>query len=198
MPTPGPDAQQLFDENQGLVSWVISKHYPRACYGAEREDYVQMGLTGLWSAAQTYNPEKGKFGTHAYWRIRGAIATGLRSYGHHHTAALRGRWNHPLFGALERPGFRGGAEDIGHRAATTHQATVDVCLERELVPELHRVISTLPEQQRRTMELIASGMTQAAVGVALGLTRGRINQIYLKAKAALSRHSGLAEMMLVL
>lgn len=39
----------------------------------EKEEYLQIGRTGLWEAAKAYNPEKGEFLNYAFTIVRGQI-----------------------------------------------------------------------------------------------------------------------------
>lgn len=46
---------------------------------ASHEDLENVGIVGLLEALDNYDPEKARFITHAYWRIRGALIDYLRS-----------------------------------------------------------------------------------------------------------------------
>lgn len=79
----GKDAvEQLVKANMGLVyerAKIFKRNYPRA---PEEEDLVQEGMTGLMTAVQKYDPERGnKFSTVAYFWIAQAVGRGVNKTG---------------------------------------------------------------------------------------------------------------------
>lgn len=56
------EQNKLFDDNIGLVYYVISKKYPSR---TRDEDFRQIGFMALWRAVLTYNESISKFATYA-------------------------------------------------------------------------------------------------------------------------------------
>jgi len=76
--------QRLVEQHLGLVRAQVAEVIRQTGLPStiEFEDLVGFGTQGLIEAAQRYQPERGaSFATFAYYRIRGAIYDGLRSYG---------------------------------------------------------------------------------------------------------------------
>jgi RNA polymerase sigma factor (sigma-70 family) len=70
------DKEKLIVDNLGLVHFVMRNYVkiPPGLY----EDLYQEGCLGLCKAAETYEPEKGSFSTHAVYCIKGSIYMYLR------------------------------------------------------------------------------------------------------------------------
>jgi RNA polymerase sigma factor FliA len=69
--------QQLMDSCQGMVrtvAWTIHQRLPPH---VELDDLIAYGQLGLAQAAETFRPERGRFATYAFYRVRGAILDGL-------------------------------------------------------------------------------------------------------------------------
>lgn len=166
--------EQLFKENQGLIYKILQKHYPNCLYGAERDDYWQIARQGLWRAAQTYDPGRGKFSTHAFWKIRGAMVCELRHYGYgklstgkYHTAGL-----------IQR-----------------QESSYDPEVVFDIGGALQVALDTLPRQEASVALLRAEGFTQLEIGDKMGLTRQRIQQIEKSAYDKLRRMPELERML---
>lgn len=72
-------AEQRFNDNLELVSRIAHHVVVRLPVGAQMEDFIQVGLIGLWEASKRYNPaEAASFSTFAGIYIRGAILDELR------------------------------------------------------------------------------------------------------------------------
>lgn len=88
--TPTNTAQQLMEDNQGLVrslAWKIQRNLPRH---VELDDLVGFGHVGLAEAARDFDPRRGRaFSTYAYYRIRGAIYDGLAKMSWHSRSHYR-------------------------------------------------------------------------------------------------------------
>ena len=69
------DAMSLFDENQKLVYYTISKYYPA---WTNDEDIVQVGMIALWQACEAFDSGKGALSTFAVKYIRTSIHSYLR------------------------------------------------------------------------------------------------------------------------
>jgi len=74
------NANELFEQYQGYARALAHTLGKRlGSRRVAREDLVQWGMTGLWEAAQRFNPEGSvSFETFAYYRVRGAIFDELR------------------------------------------------------------------------------------------------------------------------
>ena len=78
------EQQRLVEQHLGLVRAQASD-VMRSCglpTSIEFDDLVGFGTRGLIEAAQRFQPDRGAaFATFAYYRVRGAIYDGLRSFG---------------------------------------------------------------------------------------------------------------------
>lgn len=80
-------------KNLAERDWLVEKHKPLVLYLAKRisvsisfrtemNDLIAYGQLGLIEASERFDPTRGnKFGTFAYYRIKGAIYDGLREMG---------------------------------------------------------------------------------------------------------------------
>ncbi|MBI5479208.1 MAG: sigma-70 family RNA polymerase sigma factor [Deltaproteobacteria bacterium] len=78
------EQRRLVEKHLGLVRAQASDIMQSAGLPAsiEFDDLVSFGTKGLIEAAQRFQPERGAaFATFAYYRVRGAIFDGLRSFG---------------------------------------------------------------------------------------------------------------------
>jgi RNA polymerase sigma factor for flagellar operon FliA len=79
IPNRRPDAEKLVGECFHVVTEVARSFRNRLPASVDLDDLVGDGSVGLIEAAQRFNPRKGaSFKTFAKYRIRGAIADGLR------------------------------------------------------------------------------------------------------------------------
>lgn len=69
------EVQSLLEENEGLVWFVLNKHYPQFI---KDDDMYQIGMIALWKAIEAYDFSKSKFSTYAVKCIRNAIGCELR------------------------------------------------------------------------------------------------------------------------
>lgn len=65
------ERDKLILDNQGLIESVI-RLFP--IHKQDRNDARQAGIIGLCEAADSYDPAKGAFSTHAFWKIRTRVA----------------------------------------------------------------------------------------------------------------------------
>jgi len=78
------EQRQLVERHLGLVRSQVSAIMKSTGLppAIEFDDLVSFGTQGLIEAAQRYQPERGHaFSTFAYYRVRGAIFDGLRTFG---------------------------------------------------------------------------------------------------------------------
>lgn len=70
----------LVERNLSLVPWYINK-FVRYKGDLSLEDLEGHGYLGLIEAAKTFRPSRGKFSTHATWRIRQHISRAIKNEG---------------------------------------------------------------------------------------------------------------------
>src|SRR5262245_53911951 len=87
MPQTTPAARSIEDRNAlvvqylPLVGWTINRFAPQAARRADYEDLFSACLPGLITAAERYDPSRGKFTTFAVWWIRQKLTLALASNG---------------------------------------------------------------------------------------------------------------------
>ncbi len=80
-PSTKSDRRQLVEEFLPLVQHVLGRLPLHLPVTLDKEDLFEVGVLGLMSAADTYNPAKGAaFKTYAYLNIRGAILDEIRKH----------------------------------------------------------------------------------------------------------------------
>lgn len=73
---PNKEIEQKIIDNEKLVYFVVSKHFP--AYYTD-EDIIQCGRIGLWRACKNFNNDKSAFSTFATACIHNEIAKELRN-----------------------------------------------------------------------------------------------------------------------
>lgn len=191
-----PDAAALFEKHQHLAKFFLHKFFPSDSCGATYDDRLSMALAGIWRAAQTYDPSVAAFSTWAEMQVRGAISTGMRSYGYHYEPAKRGRWNHLRFTDIKVPD--GDESDFVATLAVDNRQPEDALLEREpreaVVSGVRSALDRLPLRERTVLALRMAGRTLDAIGQLYGVTRERIRQVELRAQAALRADARLVQL----
>ena len=171
--------RELIEANLRLVV-VVAKRY--AGRGMPFLDLLQEGNVGLMRAAERYEWRSGsRFSFHATWWIRQAITQGIRD---HERSA---------------PEAPVGDEDLDAPAAFAEYDeelhTYQGVLSRLRGRELEDLLSTLSNRERTILELRygldgSHARTLEAVARALGVTRGSIREIEVRALAKLERAEG--------
>jgi RNA polymerase sigma factor (sigma-70 family) len=76
-------AQELFQRNEKIIWFVLWRlNYHPDVRRLGTEDAYQEGAIGLYRAARSFDPARGKFSTHAYHLIRQAIFDAARKRSH--------------------------------------------------------------------------------------------------------------------
>jgi RNA polymerase sigma factor (sigma-70 family) len=72
--------ERLLQANRGLVHKLAFDCWQRSDAHSRMElgDLLQEGRIGLWQAIHSFDPERGAFGTHAAWAIRGRLSHALK------------------------------------------------------------------------------------------------------------------------
>lgn len=70
-------ARKLFEDNRGLVPFVIGRYYNHAPI-SERDEIESVAMVALWRACELYNPAKGRLSTLAVMTMKGRIAQYLK------------------------------------------------------------------------------------------------------------------------
>lgn len=73
-------AEQLLEQNRGLVGLFVARYWARSDAAArmERADLEQEARLGFLAGLRSYDPERGAFATHISWAIRGSLTHALR------------------------------------------------------------------------------------------------------------------------
>jgi RNA polymerase primary sigma factor len=65
--------EELVVRNINLVIYIVKRSELSSIYNLSEEDLVSEGNIGLIKAAESFNPEKGRFATYAQWKIKRQI-----------------------------------------------------------------------------------------------------------------------------
>lgn len=71
--------RRLTESNLRLVPTVLRRYYPRRLSNDTTLDLIQAGNIGVMRAAETFDPEKGAFSTHAAFWIRSRVNDAVRA-----------------------------------------------------------------------------------------------------------------------
>jgi len=204
------DRQRLVDENVGFVRAAAAKLKESLPREVEFDDLVQYGMAGLLESAERYDRKHGvAFTTFAWYRVRGAMFDGLRQmgYGKREDMALRfeERANAYLANVADREagaGATAGGGDLESdvRAladALAGVATIYTAVEAMIDPSasaeeqyeraerqatIERALSTLPEKERRLLELYyVQEKPLEEAGTALGLSKSWASRLHARA-----------------
>lgn len=148
---------KLYEENEKLVSFVISRYYPTFL---NNEDVRQIGKLGLWKACISYNDSKVKFSTYGCCLIRNEISL------HFRTSTRKKRIPDNQIVSLS---YVIDGEKI-------HGELSDLCLEAPKIsvwcgPPLKDILS---ERQKIIIQLSIEGGTQRQIGEILGVSHTTI------------------------
>lgn len=114
------------------------------------DEVVSAALFGLTKAAASFNPSKSKFMTYAARIIDNELVTLIR----------KNRWPVANYNEQSNP---------------IHMSTkID-----ESCPEIESYIATLPEQERRILQLRMDGLLQKEIGAELGITQSYISRVLI-------------------
>jgi RNA polymerase sigma factor (sigma-70 family) len=80
---------EVVQRNRGLIG--LAARESRARRHLEEDDVQQAGYCGLLEAIDTYQAERGRFTTHAVWKIRGWLEAAIRNARRNHFERLGDR-----------------------------------------------------------------------------------------------------------
>lgn len=127
-------------EHLGLAGYYVNKICPTAGYQGVWEDLYSAACLGIVEAAQTYDPARGSFAGHAYFRVRLRIIEEQRvlMWGRRdNTAGNKGKVINLPVEPLEVDGKL-------RCLPPTAPAQMDTLLEQERVALLYRALAKLP------------------------------------------------------
>ncbi|WML48490.1 sigma-70 family RNA polymerase sigma factor [Neobacillus sp. PS3-34] len=76
--------EQLFKQYKPMIHSIMnSLHIYK-----NKEEFLQLGLIGLWEAYKRFDPDKGNFTTYAYTSIKGMIMTEMSKTNRHEERAV--------------------------------------------------------------------------------------------------------------
>ena len=187
------DLDALIQDNRGLV-YQIARRYLSACQrdnAVDADDLIQGGMIGLMEAAQTWDPERGAWSTHAALHIRNGMraALGLRH---------RNPTRHQGLASLDKPI----ASDDGEAAAPVDLLADpdaidpgDNAARLDTIAQVRRAVDALPDDLAavvRCMDLQGLDMAQTAQALALPLPQ--VRALRARALAALRKSPQLRPM----
>lgn len=168
------DLDALIQDNRGLV-YQIARRYLSACQrdnAVDVDDLIQGGMIGLMDAAQSWDPERGAWSTHAAVYIRNGMraALGLR-----HRNPMR----HQGLYSLDKPistAEGDAAAPVDLLADPDAIDPADRAARLDLIAQVRRAIDALPDELAavvRCMDLQGLDMAQTAQALALPIPRVR-------------------------
>jgi RNA polymerase sporulation-specific sigma factor len=174
------DVERMVEENTGLVAALVGRTlrlFPRLPAVYDREDLYNIGLTGLWRAAQTYDPSRGvAFSTYAYRCIEYAIAGALKRESDRHLDCIS---LNVLIGADEDSSLEEMVADPGVDLAAI---ALNRC-ERDL---LERAMELLPAQQANVLRSIYfEGESVPNVAERMGISQQAVQNLHTRALKAM-------------
>jgi RNA polymerase sigma factor for flagellar operon FliA len=201
------ERQRLVDENVSFVRASAAKLKESLPREIDFDDLVQYGMAGLLEAAERYDRKHGvAFTTFAWYRVRGAMFDGLRQMGYtkREDAMLRfeERATAYLGNVADRAASAGHVEveledDVRTLAdvlagiasiysavdATSEPATPEEELEtRERSATIARALGTLPEKERRLLELYyVEDRSLLEAGQMLNLSKSWASRLHARA-----------------
>lgn len=186
--TPLTETQQsLVESNTALVGWAVKRLTPAGWHRGilDNDDLASAGMLGLIRAAQTHDPAKGAFTTHASYHIRCQILTEMKNRQDHIRIPLsvdpaeRSR----LAEALMTVPISGDTQIAAPEWGESHRMD-------DTRDEVERILARLPRRQADILRERMAGKTLSEIGKALGVTRERVRQIEAMAYEYVRRKCG--------
>lgn len=154
-------------EHLGLVDWVIHR---MVIFGLEREDARSIGYMALVKAAQTYDPSKSTWATHATFRIRHAILDELRK--------IKGRYTRrPNVASLETL-----MTEVANFDIEDPDSDIEISDDRYA----YRILNSLSHREQTIIKFRAIGYTYFQIAQELGISESRVNQIVIRMRERLA------------
>lgn len=152
--------EQLFENNQRLAYWVISKKFNDM---AHDPDTIQEAMIALWAACRGFKPEMGyQFYTYAA-RIVYNRLNNLRVYAER---------KYPPCDSLDRPAERGGETSLGELIPDGDGWEDDVIA----AVDFYNALAVLTPKQREIICGMAAGATQTDLAKHEGIRPQAINE----------------------
>jgi RNA polymerase sporulation-specific sigma factor len=160
--------QQLIENNLNLVYHIVHKYYPNY---ANDEDIVQCGMLGLCKAADKWDETKSKFSTFASMCVINEIRQEFRRRAKHQ-------------GILSLDAELKSKHD-GEKGNSDINTYMDLIVGDEDVPyfDVGIDLTKLNKTERRIVELLPRGLTQADIARELGISRQYVWKTARKIKA---------------
>lgn len=166
-------AEELLQENTRLVNFVMRRQFPSL---ARDQDIAQEGFIGLWKACLKYDGREGvKFSTFAIPCIRNAILMELRR-------------RRRIPGAVSLDAPLGGCDDDTFSLSDTLADPTAAAFETDIFTD--DFIQRLRPEDRQLVELRTAGLSQSAVGDAIGISQVMVSRRLRKIKALYHRTGG--------
>ena len=158
------EQRELVNNNIGLVKKFIEKK--RLKY----DDWYDLMCIALCEAAITFNPEKGKFSTHAFWKMQQKLTNEATNM----NRSKRGNNDKPM--RLDQTvRFENEDYTLAELVASEDNVEESAMLRRNMADMMKRLTQT---EQIIAAEL-AKGATQKEIGNKMGLSQQAINA-YIK------------------
>lgn len=206
--------RRLVEKNQGLVWWVINRHY-RGKVQVDTQDLFGYGCIGLSRAAQLWKPGGAKFSTYAPFHIWQAISRNLEPWQrmihvpqHLRYAVQRGDLSNThtadadkaLKIKLVRPdtGQRHSYdEEFGTWDIIPDRPTHDTPEYRETQDRVRQLLSLLSPREREIVErnfgITGREENLGDIGTTMGVSKERIRQVRNIAIEKLKLHAGVRQ-----
>jgi RNA polymerase sporulation-specific sigma factor len=163
------EIEQMVEANTRLVYFVLNKYFPSM---AQDDDAIQVGLIGLWRAAQRFDPSRNlRFSTYAAASIWGSVKQYRRD--------LRGRRKHPAPPILSLDGPVHVDENGGELSC----GDIDFDMPGPSVEEaalssvaLRGFFARLNERQRLIVLELMQGKNQPEIAAIIGVSQVQISR----------------------
>lgn len=177
----------LISHNLRLVAHVVKKYYAAP---GEQDDLISIGTIGLIKAVDTFCPERRvRFSSYASQCIENEIRMHLRHIRREGTVVS-------LQEPLETSSREGGNLTLGD-VLPDDEVMEDDCEQRDLARRLRKLVSTLPQRERRILTLRYGldqrpPLTQQQVAEEFHISRSYISRLEKRALQMLSKrwHAG--------
>jgi RNA polymerase sigma factor (sigma-70 family) len=171
---------ELFEAHRELVGIWVAKLWVLHRYARlEVEDLEQMGMLGLWHAANRFDPARGvQFDTYASLCIRGLILSGVHRYrfgGGADPARLR------LCG-MDRD-----AEDVLDLFGEAPDNVFEQVAHQDDLAKVRHALDQIPSRDAHVLRARSEDRTLQQIGAEIGVSREMVRQIELKALPRLRR-----------
>ena len=198
--------QALIKSCQGLVRSIAWKLHQKLPASVDLEDLVGFGQVGLAEAARDFDQKRGvQFTTYAWYRVRGAILDGLSKMNWFDRADYAGgRYARTSNDILSTAGASTESSDSSWFARTTRAMSMsyvmanwvaedvepvdanapapsDVAEQSELQQVVRKLLTDLPEQERKLIQgIYFDGMTIKEAGEQIGISKAWASRLHAR------------------